>query len=268
MKKTKFFAMVVLVGLFAIVNGCKKSDNPVTSETSGTGTNLAIGFSKVSSHSAFGKVAAVDSLRIDSVIAVLQRIKFEVNIDTVKVDTTGKDSGDSDRDSSIIFRGPFIIHVRDSNAVNFANQVLPAGNYSGIKFKIHRILKGEKYEDSDEHNHHSTVANNDSIIGYSVGVWGAIKKNGVWVPFEFKTNMELEFKIKGNFTITTSTSTLNIALRFNTGDWFRDLKTGFLLDPTDATQKNQEFIREAIKKSFEQGRGGHDKDHDGHPDND
>lgn len=267
MKSLKFFAVCVLAGLSIIVNGCKKSDNPVTPETSNSTTNLSIGFSKVSSQSAFGKVATVDSLRIDSVIVVLQRIKFELNIDTVGVDSTGNNPGDDDRDSSLIFRGPFIIHVRDSNAVNFADQVIPAGNYSGIKFKVHRMLNGEKFEDSDDYNRRQSV-NNDSIMGYSVGVWGALYKNGAWVPFHFKSNMELEFKIKGNFTIATTTNTLNIALRFSTGDWFRDLNTGFLLDPTDLSQKNQELIREAVKKSFEQGKGGRDSNDDGHPDND
>ncbi len=247
------------------IGGCKKSEDPVSAGTSNPAINLSIGFSKVSSTTSLGKITAIDSLRIDSVVVVLQRIKFESHIDTVKVDTSGKDSPDDDRESNITFKGPFIIHVRDSNAVNFADQTLPAGTYDGIKFKIHRIQKGEHYEDSDEHNRKGTP-NNDSIVGYSVAVWGSIKKNGNWVQFAFKSNIELEFKIKGNFTVAASTNTLNLALRFNTGDWFTNVKTNLLLDPTDQSKTNQELINEAIKKSFGKGRGGHDSNKDGHPD--
>ena len=39
-----------------------------------------------------------------------------------------------------------------------------------------------------------------------------------------------------------------------------------ILDPTDLSSTTREKIREAIKRSFEQGRGGHDHNRDGHPD--
>jgi hypothetical protein len=264
MKQQKLFSMAIFFLMIAI-GGCKKSDDPVSAGSSNPPVNLSIGFSKVSSKTSLGKITTVDSLRIDSVVVVLQKIKFESHIDTVKVDTSGNDSPSNEKESNITFMGPFVIHVRDSNAVNFANQTLPAGTYDGIKFKIHRIQKGEHFEDSDEHNRRSTP-NNDSIMGYSVAVWGSIKKNGTWVQFAFKSNIELEFKLKGNFTIATSTNTLNIALRFNTGDWFTDPNTKLQLDPTDQTRANQELINEAIKKSFENGHGGHDSNGDGHPD--
>jgi hypothetical protein len=265
MKQHKLFSMaIVMIVLTMAIGGCNKSDDPVSASKSNPSTNLSIGFSKVSSKTLFGKITAVDSLHIDSIIVVLQRIKFESHIDSVKVDTTGKESSDDSNESNITFKGPFIIHVRDSNAVDFANQTLPAGTYDGIKFKIHRIKKGEKYEDSDEHNRKS-APNNDSIVGYSVAVWGTVKKNGAWVQFAFKSNIELEFKLKGNFTIAASTNTLNLALRFNSGDWFTNVKTGLPLDPTDQSKANQELINEAIKKSFGKGRGGHDSNHDGHP---
>ncbi len=265
MKDQKYFAITVFMILIVMIGGCKKSDDPISASSSNPPINLSIGFSKVSSKTYLQKVAAVDSLRIDSVVAVLQKIKFESQIDTVKVDTSGEDSPFNEKETSISFMGPFIIHVRDSNAVSFANQIIPAGSYNGIKFKIHRIQKGKKYEDSDEHNRKG-VPNIDSIVGYSVAVWGSIKKNGARVQFAFKSTIELEYKIKGNFTIATGTNTLNLALRFNTGDWFTDLKTKLQLDPTDQSKANQELINEAIKKSFENGRGGHDSNGDGDPD--
>jgi hypothetical protein len=177
-----------------IAIGCKNSSDPVSPNSSASGVNLSVGFSKVSSNTSLLKTTVVDSLRIDSIVAVFQRIKFESNIDIAIIDTTGKDTTETENELNYTFQGPFIIHVRDSNAVSFANQTLPAGTYAGIKFKIHAIKRGEKYEDSDDHDHHTVAANNDSIMGYSIAVWGAIKQNGVWVPFAFKSNIEVEYK--------------------------------------------------------------------------
>ncbi|MFA6457474.1 MAG: hypothetical protein WCW40_11685 [Bacteroidota bacterium] len=257
------FGMFII--LFGVGVGCN-SDDPVASGSSSTPVNLSVGFSKIGSNNSLSKYAVVDSLRIDSVIVVLQKIKFESHIESATIDTSGKDTTETEFESNYMFRGPFVVHVRDSSTVSFANQTLPAGIYTGIKFKIHAFRKGEKCEDSDEHNHRVGTANNDSMTGYSIAVWGGVKQNGVWVPFAYKTNIEVEFKLRGNFTIASSTSAVKIALRFNTGDWFQDVQTGALLDPTDSSSRNRELIKEAIKKSFEKGRGGRDSNNDGHPD--
>jgi hypothetical protein len=50
------------------------------------------------------------------------------------------------------------------------------------------------------------------------------------------------------------------------GLWFKDPHSGALLDPTDQSVSTRNLIKEAIKRSFESGRGGRDDDHDGHPD--
>ncbi len=266
MKKKNIFTFSIFIALLGIAVGCKNSNDPVASDSATSVVTLSVGFSKVGSNTSFSKTAVIDSMRIDSIVAVFQRIKFESHIESATIDTAGKDTTETENELNYTFKGPFIIHLRDSNSVSFANQTLPAGTYTGIKFKIHTFHKGEKYEDSDEHNHRMVAANNDSMMGYSIAVWGKIKQNGIWVPFAYKTNIEVEFKLKGNFTIAVSTNSVNMALRFNTGDWFKDLNTGALLDPTNTSKQNQELINQAIKKSFEKGRGGKDSNNDGHPD--
>ncbi|HTP13695.1 MAG TPA: hypothetical protein VMM37_08695, partial [Bacteroidota bacterium] len=247
-----------------LFGGCDKSST--TGPSSGlTPVNMAISFSN-SSGSGLMKssgLASTDSIRIDSAVVVIARIKFESHIDTVVVDTVDGHTGDLDEDSNIAFKGPYVIHVRDSVALNFANQVLPAGTYDGIKFKIHRLLRGEPRVDSDDLNHHPRV-DDSSIIGSSISVWGAVLKNGVWTNFAFFFNGEVEFKIKGTFTVAASTSTVNLAINFNMGSWFVNPMTGALLDPTDNSMMNRELIRMAIYRSFGKGRGGHDRG-DGHP---
>ena len=252
----------IFVGLFA---GCAKSsvNGPSSSVTP---VNMAISFSKAGTPGLMktSGIASADSLRIDSAVVVIARIKFVPHIDTVSVDTVNGQTQDLDNDQSIAFKGPFVIHVRDTVAFNFANQVLPQGTYDGIKFKIHRLMDGEQYEDSDEHNHRPRQKDS-SFVGSSITVWGAVLKNGVWTNFTFNFDGEVEFKIKGTFTVTASTSTVNVALNFNMGLWFVNPFTGILLDPTDNSFVNREMIRLAIYSSFEKGRGGHDRG-DGHPD--
>jgi len=262
--------LTIMTGL--LLGGCAKSDNPVSS-TESVLVNLSVGFSKTSGRLPLLKISgavAVDSIRIDSAVVVLQRIKFESHIDSVVVDTTGeKVEPETEEEMNVTFFGPFVVHIRDTAAINFAAQTLPAGTYDGIKFKIHRLQPGEHHEDSDEHTGWRVNATADSVgYGSSIVVWGAVKKNGTWELFTFKFDGEFEFKIKGNFVITQATSTANIALSFNMGMWFQNPRGGSLLDPTDTSITTRGLFRQAIRHSFEMGRGGRDDNHGGHPDHD
>jgi hypothetical protein len=280
MKNSKLFAAilslaVVCSGLMigSMISGCAKDEplGPVVS-TSPT-VDLAVSFSKPGTGE-LSKSASdlfVDSLHIDSAVVVFSRIQFLKHEDTVQVDT-GDEEDDSDHhesddgNDSLTFKGPFAVHVRDSVSIDFASRQLPAGVYDGIRFKIHRLTPGEHFEDSDEHMHHDHSFGVDStFVGSSITVWGSIYKNGAWTPFTFKFDGEFEFKIKGNFTVPTSTSTVRIALNIDMGAWFINPRNGSLLDPTDRSFYNLQLFRRAIRSSFQNCRGGHDRG-DGHPD--
>ncbi len=252
--------------LLGLLSGCAKNGG-VNGPVSTAPVNMAISFSQASGTTGLMKTAGtVDSLRIDSAVVILARIKFESHIDSVIVDTTDNHTEDLDQDANIVFRGPFVIHVRDTVGINFANEVLPAGTYTGVKLEIHRLMRGEPFEDSDDHRMRS-MPNDTTITGSSITVWGAVLKNGVWVNFKYQLDASIEFKIKGTFTVPASTSNVNLALNINIGTWFVNPMTGATLDPTDASFMNAQMIRWAILSSFEHGRGGHDRG-DGHPDGD
>lgn len=254
--------LLVLMSLGA--GGCS---NDSTGPASNSNVNLIASFSKASGVPGLFKMngtLAADSLRIDSAVVILHRIKFEGKIDSVIVDTTGTTSDDAG-ELEVTFRGPFVLHVRDTVAIDFANQALPAGTYDGVKFKIHRLQRGESHVDSDEQEGRRRVSVDSLPYGSSVMVWGIVKKNSAWTSFAYAYDGELEFKVKGNFTVSEATNSIAIALSFNMGLWFKHPSTGALLDPTDVSSNNRGLIKEAIKKSFEQGRGGHDRDRDGHP---
>jgi hypothetical protein len=262
---------VVLMGW--IISGCTKDSTSEPALSSGRMVNMAISFSK-SGTSGLAKTSSdlfIDSLHIDSAMVVFSRIQFLPHEDTAKID-----SGDDDHDSrdndwdhhndSLSFKGPFVVHVRDTVGINFASKELPSGIYDGIKFKIRRLVRDEHHEDSDEHNHHHLVPTTDStIVGSSITVWGSIYKNGKWTAFMFLFDGEFEFKIRGDFVVPASTSTVNIALNIDMGKWFINPFNGSLLDPTDTSHANRKLFRRAIRSSFDSCKGGHDRG-DGHPD--
>jgi len=275
MKHTTFYTttLTVVIVLSVIVmgwmiTGCTKDSTTGPAPSSGPMVNMAVSFSKSGTTGLAKATDALftDSLHIDSAVVVFARIQFLQHADSESVDSGEVEHDSDDRGDDIIFRGPFVVHVRDTVAINFANRELPAGTYDGIKFKIHRLKHGEHHEDSDERNHHHhAFADDSTIIGSSITVWGSVYKNGAWTPFTFTFNGELEFKIKGNFIVPASTSSVNIALNIDMGAWFKNPFDGTLLDPTDTSDENRHLIRRAIRASLSNCRGGHDRG-DGHPD--
>jgi hypothetical protein len=249
--------------------GCDKSTGPVSTENGGN-VNLQVSFSKSSSGLPLLKTFAtdaVDSLRIDSAVVVLAKIRFCSRVDTVSTDSTGHGDGREHSEyDGVTFRGPFVIHVRDTLSVDLGSQTLPAGSYDGVKVEIHKLQMGERHEDCDRHRHRTVIATDSSVAGSSIIIWGAAKKNGVWTPFTLRLDMELEFKVKGNFVVAESTQTVQIALNFNMAKWFRNPYTGTLIDPTDPGSFSRQTLMRAIRYAFHEGRGGHDHNGDGHPD--
>ncbi len=261
-----------IVILASLVSGCMtEPSGPVP--FSRPMVNLAVSFSE-SGSTGLTKSATdlfADSLHIDSAVVVFSRIQFLPHPDSVRIDS-GDDEHDSDdgesdgRGDSLTFKGPFVVHVRDTVGISFASRELPAGVYTAIRFKIHRLIPGEHFEDSDEHNHHGHAFLVDSTIGSSsITVWGSIHKNGEWTPFTFRFDGEFEFKVRGNFVVPTSTHTVNFALHIDMGKWFKNPTDGSLLDPTDTSHENLVLFRRAIRAAFNSCTGGHDRG-DGHPD--
>lgn len=137
--------------------------------------------------------------------------------------------------------------------------------FGPLKFKIHAIGWRERFEDSDDFNHHPRIANDSSFMGASIAVWGKVRKNWTLVPFTYHYFGEAEYKLKGNFVVPATTSSIDIVLRFDMGSWFKDPRNVALLDPTDTSFLNRALINLAIRRSFESGHSGHDRNRDGHP---
>ncbi len=256
-------SFIAVFSVFILV-GCTPNSDPAAS-TSGTPVRISLSLGSTDAGMLKNSFTdAADSLQIDSAVVVFSRIKFTSRIDSVIVDSTGEDIGEIERELEVTFRGPFVVHVQPQSVVSFANQRLPAGNYDGITLKVHRLIPGERYDDSHEFNGRGRGALDTLAYGASLLVWGKVLKNGEWVAFKFAFDGELQYKLRGNFVVGDN-GTIDIALRFDPALWFRDVRSGVLLDPTDPSLRGE--IRKAIQRSFMNMRGGRDGNRDGHPDN-
>ncbi len=260
----KRIALVLAVGVFlGGLLGC--AETPSSSDPGTANLYLSAAFSTDGSASSpgimvlgkTGGTSAADSLRIDSAVVVFKRIKFESQFDSS--DHRGPDymfGQDDDNDMNVVFMGPFVVRIRDTVDIEFAGQVLPAGIYRAVKFKIHKLIGGELYEDSDDEEvGRVDIAADPELVGSSIVVWGAVKKGDVWEPFEFKTGLEAEFRIRGDFLVEEATNSVTVALNFDMGAWFTHPETGELLDPTDLSEANVDLIERAIRDSFDCGYG-------------
>ncbi len=275
--------------------GCMKSNNnPVSSGIpSGSQVSLAMAFSRTASGISLRKSDATmfaDSIRIDSIVVVVEKIRLHPASDSIgnggnggndghgHGDGHGGDGGNGDGEDGVshvsmandgggvVLDGPFIIHVRDTLSVDFASQSIPAGTYNSISFTIHRLHFGEQGFDSDDHREIVVDPLDSSLVGSSVVIWGAVMKNGTWTSFTFNSDLELEVNIPGTFIVPDAISSINLAFNFNLDLLFKDPSTGAFLDPSDMSWANHQRINQAILNAFGRGHCGNDNNRDGHLD--
>lgn len=237
-------------GFLSPAKGTAPVSLSATFTTQGTPASLGKGFG----------ILTADSIEIDSAVVVFSHIEFESEIhesDSVS---------EFESEMEVTFKGPFVVHVRNSEPVTFTSQILPAATYNSIKLKIHRLSNDDHHYDSDDSQHRYMPSQSTPFVGSSIRVWGRVRNNGVWQAFAFETNMEAMYRIRGTFVVDESIQTIPVTLTFNIGSWFVDRTTGALLDPTDTSSENMLHIHDAIRHSFRSGSCGRDNDRDGRPD--
>jgi hypothetical protein len=247
-------------------SGGTSGQNPLVSlRVSTIGASRGIHLGKISDGAS--TLANVDSMIIDSALIVLKDIKFINAIDTAYTRDSSQVKGDDDNEqmhegqhgdsahAAVRFHGPFLVVLKDTVPVQVALDTIPPGNYSGIKYVIHKLRTRDLS---------ANTMLPDSMVGTSIVVVGSAKYNDGWKTFEYKADINEEFKVKGDFTINAGDKLVPIALKFDLVSWFT-APDGRLLDPNSWFDRI--FIRFNIKASLK-GRmiGGRDMDHDGWPD--
>src|SRR5258707_9477320 len=148
-----FPVLIVLSVLLAgwMLSGCNKESSTTGPLPSTTMVKMAVSFSNSGAPELGAGTVSLftDSLHIDSAVVVISRIKFLRHSESESVDSGDAENDSLEHDESISFRGPFVVHVQDTVGINFGNQEVPAGNYDGIKFKIHRLRSGKNHKNCD-----------------------------------------------------------------------------------------------------------------------
>jgi hypothetical protein len=271
----KRIAMAGFIGLVCLIGCADNTSGPRA--TSGASVPVAVmGVAGLDGGSgplmkSNGTEGMIDSLRVTSSIIILKDIAFHSHIDTAQVrDSSEVEREDMDEEreqhdgehhdgkgygNTEHFRGPFVVELLNNTPTQIALDTIPPGTYDGIKFVLHKLHR------------HDVVTNPlfpDSLVGYSVVVSGNVFYAGQGgTPFVFKTDINEEFKVRGDFVVEEGSNLVPYALDFQMNTWF-DGRTR-ILDPN--SYMDRRIIRWNIKHAFKDlMKGGRDWNHDGHPD--
>ncbi len=204
----------------------------------------------------------VDSIEIRGAVLVLKNIVFSANIDSLRdrdsVEATMDDERDDHDEAADIFthvrfKGPFVVGLMNNQPTVVTVDTIPPGTYNGIRFQIHRLSRKDVMRNA---------MLPDSLVGFSVVVTGEVMyHDSTSKSFEFRTDINQDFKVRGNFVVHAGDRDVPYALNFNIVNWFRD-RSGKLLDPNNPHdwRRIRQEIREALRGQvgFKHGRGDDD----------
>lgn len=214
-----------------------------------------------------GAPSTVESLYVQSATIILKDIAFTGGVDTVRT----RDSVACERDEEaeehgewhkkglrIHFRGPFLVDLTNGTPTQITLDTIPPGSYNGIRFLVHKLRSKDVM---------ANPAFPDSLVGYSIVVRGFIRyAGGNDSSFVFKTNINEEFKVKGNFVVSPGDNVVPYVLNFDMASWFQDYQ-GRVLDPNNYMDRFR--IRYAVMAALggkSRMCGGKDRDDNGYPD--
>ncbi len=167
-----------------------------------------------------------DTIVLDTVKILLKDIKFR--------QATG--------DSSNVKVGPIVVKLNlNGTPTEFAASNVLAGNYSKIKFRLH------KPEDADVISDPEFKAGSSGDLRYSVIVKG--KFNGLLFVYKSTKTATQDVNLKNSVNLTNDVKT-NVTLTVNVNSWF--YKGTVVLDPNNAANKNDidNNIKDSFKKAF------------------
>lgn len=218
------FILTVLLMSYA---GCNENDG--SGVVNPTGDNVSVGFYSESPQ-------GDNTLILDEAKFLLKEVKLE------------RDGDGSDCDIKL---GPFIVYLDlNQEVVISALAKIPAGDYSEIKFKIHKPGPNEQISDPD---FIESTSRRFSVVAR--GSFNAI-------PFVYKSDItvvkEIEFE---HHPVSVAEATIvNITIRLSPFEWF--MQNGLIIDPLD--EGNKHVIDQNIKNSLK--RAFRDLDKNGEPD--
>jgi hypothetical protein len=226
---TIFFAALIL-----ILSGCSDSSITGTNTNNNGGTDDNVSVSLKSDDNAGNNPQG--SVVITEAKALVTEVEFE------KEGT----------EEEVELHGPaFVIHFDLNGGISqILSTKIPAGNFTKVKFQIHKPEDTETIPDNDFRE--GTSGNQR----YSFIIKGTYNGNA----FVYKSRKSANLVINFNKTISLQNSSINLTMLFNKLGWFRSGQTE--IDPRDPQHENEidDNLKNSFKEAFE------DNDHDGRPD--
>lgn len=190
--------------------------------------------------------SAADVLVITKAEVVLREIELKA-VETADCDLVPEPAGCEEFEV-----GPIRLNIPTTAGATAQVSVdLPPGTYKEIDFEIHKLT-------SDQVDATFAAANPD-LVGKSIVVTGTF--NGNAFTYVSDLDVEQEIALVPNLVVTETTTSNNLTVQVNLGNWFRN-SSGALIDPATANKggQNESVVKENIKRSM---KAFEDKDHDG-----
>ncbi|PKL83506.1 MAG: hypothetical protein CVV24_04655 [Ignavibacteriae bacterium HGW-Ignavibacteriae-3] len=206
----------LFVSLTLLTNCQDSANNP----QSGDNVTVSLAVDK-----GLNKITA-DVIVLDTVKILLKDIKFRQAVG----------------DSSNVKVGPMVVRLNlDGTPTEFAAGNVIAGNYSKIKFRLHKPEDAEIISDSE------FKSGSSGDLRYSVIVKG--KFNGIGFIYKSTKTATQEVNLKNSINLTSDVKT-NVTLSVDVNSWF--IKGTIILDPNNIANKNDidNNIKDSFKKAF------------------
>lgn len=235
-KRTELGKLAILTIFFAalllILSSC--GNNSVT----GTGTN-----NNSSNNVSVSVKSDNNAMQNPSDLIVLTEAKALVTEVEFEKEGTGENVE--------LHMASFVIHFDlNGNISEILTTKIAQGNFSKVKFKIHKPEDNEQVPDQEFREGSGTNQR------YSFIVKGTY--NGI--AFVYKSKKSVNMVINFNRAINLQTTDLNVTMLLNKLGWFKSGTTE--LDPNDSQNENtiDDNLKNSFKEAFE------DNNHDGQPD--
>ncbi|MBS1536841.1 MAG: hypothetical protein JST20_03730 [Bacteroidetes bacterium] len=236
MKNVSRLRLAIALSICVLGIGCADSTTPtdetkVQIYTQMDATTITPYKIKDGNPSIKAKGVTADSMHITRVRVLVSNMKMHMSKEDINYDGHN------------VKTGPFLVTIDATGQYLFASSQIPYGIYDHIKFEIH------KFSNDEVASYINDVVYSDFVTGdrYTVIIDGTVYNAGVAYPYQYKSNVTVNLKLKFDKDLDfILNSTNEIIFAVNPSLIF---KSGLsILDPRDPNNSND--IDNGIKSAF------------------
>lgn len=249
--------------LIALVSSCDVANNKSAIKKQ-VSVNMQVATSSANKTN-LNTVQQMDSVSLDNIKLLVRKLELK------RVEIKGNDQGNENDNNEgdyeneqgeehgeeFELKNQIFDLPLDGQKISVSTQDVPSGLYKKVELKVGPADPGTELQDT------VLIKGDADSLRYSMAISGTYGDS----TFTFKTHKDFKFEMAINppAEVTDSTKSVDINLKIDPSNWFKDPHTGEFLDPTD--QDNQEMIEFNIAQSFRAYCHEHN-DHEGWKEND